>query len=92
MNCVNFAEMNDGTDVEGAQRRLLELARYERDAAAWVGARLMGELRRLKGKENRKRAGAVGLFLGLSELYAELYEMRDWSNRQDRGNRGEDQE
>ena len=88
VNCINFYDINDGKDVETAKKRLLELARYERDAARWVGARLMHELRRGKGKDKDKgrKADAVGWFLGVTELYAELYEVRDLSNRLDGGN------
>ena len=84
VNCVDFAELSDGHPPEVAKRRLLELAQYERDAAAWVGARLTGELRagEVKGK-GRRKVDAVRLFAGVSELYADMYEVRDLSNRVD---------
>ena len=88
VNCVDFAELDEGRGVETAKRRLLELARYERDAASWVGTRLMGELRLGRGKDGRRKADAVRLFLGVAELYADLYEMRDLSNRLDSRSEG----
>ena len=86
VNCVDFAELNDEQAAKTAKMRLVELAQYERDAAVWAGARLMSELRDSEGRENVRKADAVRLFLGVAELYADLYEVRDLSNRLGGGN------
>lgn len=80
VNCVDFAELNNGQGPETAKKRLVELAQYERDAAGWVGARLMSELRSGEGKDKVRKAAAVRLFLGVAELYADVYEVKDLSN------------
>lgn len=83
VNCVDFAELNDSQSPEIAKRRLVELAQYERDAAGWIGARLVGELRNGEERDKGRKVDAVRLLLGVSELYADMYEVRDLSNRLD---------
>ncbi|KAL9009629.1 MAG: hypothetical protein Q9173_005365 [Seirophora scorigena] len=85
------------TQLARAKARLETLAAYERDAAALAGARLISALLAGGGTSSsdpagsgpfcsrRKRmkwADAVRLFLGVAELYADLYLVKDLSNRQ----------
>jgi hypothetical protein len=84
VNCADFAELNNGQapgDEETVKGRLKELAQYERDAAGWVGARLVHALRYGEGKDGERNADAVGLFLGVAELYADVYLVKDLSNK-----------
>ncbi|KAL9100074.1 MAG: hypothetical protein Q9163_004515 [Psora crenata] len=86
VNCGDFAELTDDDEqVPGDGRvvkaRLEELARYERDAVGWVGTRLVRDLK--SGgvvKDRARKANAVRLFLGVAELYADLYVVKDLSN------------
>ena len=84
VNCADFAELNDGQapgDEKIVKARLEELAQYERDVAVWVGTRLVRALKGGERKDNGRKADAVKLFLGVAELYADVYVVRDFSNR-----------
>ena len=85
VNCADFAELNDGQSSAGDEQivkgRLEELARYERDGAHWVGTRLVSALKGGKKEDRTRKADAVTLFLGVAELYADLYLVRDLSNQ-----------
>ncbi|KAG7007773.1 FAD-dependent monooxygenase [Physcia stellaris] len=85
LNCVDFAEVHNYQATEAAKTRLKEMAQYERDAARWVGLRLIGELQADEGKDKARKADTVRLFLGVAELYADIYVLRDLSNRLDGG-------
>ena len=83
VNCADFAELNDRQapgDEKIVKARLEELAQYERDAAVWVGTRLVSALSGER-KDRGRKADAVRLFLGVAELYADFYVVRDLSNR-----------
>ncbi|KAL8725341.1 MAG: hypothetical protein Q9166_007401 [cf. Caloplaca sp. 2 TL-2023] len=84
VNCADFAALSDGQvprDERKAKECLEGLASYEREAAQWVGTRLMDALERCWGKESRRKADAVKLFLNVAELYADVYVVKDLSNR-----------
>ncbi|KAI4199737.1 MAG: hypothetical protein LQ348_001827 [Seirophora lacunosa] len=85
------------TQLARAKARLETLAAYERDAAGLAGARLISALLTGDGcsssdaagnglfcsrRKRMKWADAVRLFLGVAELYADLYLVKDLSNRQ----------
>ena len=81
VNCVNFREFHGNGDgggeecdgVEAVKGRVERVARFEREAVGWVGGRLAGEL--------EGRRGGVRLFGGVAGLYADVYVVRDLSNR-----------
>lgn len=84
VNCADFPELGDEQIPEEGKTvkvRLQELAQYERDAANWVGTMLVSASEDGKGKENGGKADAVRLFLGVAELYADVYLVKDLSNR-----------
>ena len=87
VNCADFAELTNGKElVEGedqVKKRLVMLAQYEREAGYWVGTKLINRLRNGEGREMKRKADAVSLFLGVAELYADIYVVRDLSNRLD---------
>ena len=85
LNCTDFPELNDGggpADTEVAKGRLEDLAQYEREAAQWVTTRLVSALESEGGKDGRRKTNAVRLFSGVAELYADVYMVKDLSNRQ----------
>ncbi|KAL8861932.1 MAG: hypothetical protein Q9178_001802 [Gyalolechia marmorata] len=88
-------ETDEQIQLASPKTRLETLAAYERDAADLAGARLVSALLAsgtpdskggLYGQRKRKRwANAVRLFSGVAELYADIYLVKDLSNRQQDG-------
>ncbi|KAL8836472.1 MAG: hypothetical protein Q9170_002905 [Blastenia crenularia] len=88
-----------GSQLAEAKARLEILAAYERDAVDLAGSRLVDAILAggikssvLWSGQRRKRerwANVVRLFLGVAELYADLYLMKDLSNKQQQQQKGE---
>lgn len=93
-------EKSQSVRFQQAKARLEELAAYERDAAHLAGAKLiralLGDDRTTSGcggsqewvpghGSRTRRTDAVNLFLGVAELYADIYVVRDLSNKQQDG-------
>lgn len=84
VSCLNFREFHDDAEDGGMgnekmiKSRVEAVARYEREAMSWVEENLVSAL----GQQARGRKGkAVKLFAGVSRLYADVYVVRDLSNR-----------
>ena len=64
---------------------LMILARYEREMADLVADRLLSNLKSTGLRKDGCKADGVGLFMGVTALYADLYVARDLSNRVEKG-------
>ena len=95
INSVNFPEFHYSHNVSHGQVEreiditewktqlkadLLALAQYDREGVAWVGSKLLNSLRSTGVYRDRTKADGVELFIGVTELYADLYVKKDLSN------------
>ncbi|KAL8688302.1 MAG: hypothetical protein Q9218_005753 [Villophora microphyllina] len=95
VNCVNFAEFHEhdhtananevgggGEDGEKLVKvKMEQLARYEREEMGVTRGKLVEEIRRAGGEGWEKKVSAVRLVGEVAELYADIYVVRDLSNR-----------
>lgn len=72
--------LNDDELESKLKTAVLQLAEYERACVGMVAGRLVEGLK-ASGKMGKRTADAVGLFVAVTELYAEMYVVRDLTNR-----------
>ena len=94
LNSVNFPEFHGeerekdgdaakepGAGLAAQKAQVLEIAVHEREAAAVALAKLLKALEGRRGEDGRRIARVMRLFIGVSELYADIYVARDLSNQ-----------
>ncbi|KAL8808700.1 MAG: hypothetical protein Q9200_004115 [Gallowayella weberi] len=91
LNSVNFAEFHPGMDgenqseeegeegLERVKKTLLEVAAYERRCALQVAEELYADLEK-EGKEGKRIAESLRVYMGACEQFSDMYVTKDVTN------------